>query len=92
VISLFHVAGVLDATSWYSLFSIIFLPINSVINPIIYDSVTRDFICKLCRLAKISLCARAIVGAVKLLGTTISDELDRLFLSKTASKKVTKHP
>ncbi|KAL5259990.1 hypothetical protein ACHWQZ_G010191 [Mnemiopsis leidyi] len=33
-----HTIGVLDATEWYALFSIVVLPINSVINPILYDT------------------------------------------------------
>ena len=38
VISALHSIEVLDATPWYSIFSIILLPINSVINPLIYDN------------------------------------------------------
>ena len=34
-----HSIGTLDATPWYSLFSMIILPINSVINPFLYDDV-----------------------------------------------------
>ena len=33
-----HTLDVVDASSWYSLFSIIALPINSVINPLLYDN------------------------------------------------------
>ena len=33
-----HFADVIDASSWYPIFSIIILPINSVINPLLYDS------------------------------------------------------
>ena len=33
-----HTLGIIDATPWYALFSIIILPINSVINPLLYDS------------------------------------------------------
>jgi hypothetical protein len=33
-----HTLGVIDASSWYALFSIVVLPINSVINPILYDN------------------------------------------------------
>ena len=32
-----HVLDVIDATPWYSVFSILVLPINSVVNPILYD-------------------------------------------------------
>ena len=37
VICILHSIRVLDATPWYSVFSIIILPTNSVINPLIYD-------------------------------------------------------
>ena len=41
VICVLHSIEILDATPWYSLFSMIILPINSVINPFLYDdSVT----------------------------------------------------
>ncbi|KAL5259645.1 hypothetical protein ACHWQZ_G009930 [Mnemiopsis leidyi] len=40
-----HYFEVLDATKWYSLFSIVILPLNSVINPLLYDnSGLLDFI------------------------------------------------
>ena len=42
VICVLHYLEVLDATPWYSLFSVIILPINSVINPLLYN----DFIMK----------------------------------------------
>ena len=42
VICILHYLEVLDATPWYSLFSVIILPINSVINPLLYN----DFIMK----------------------------------------------
>ena len=38
VICVLHSLEVLDATPWYSLFSVVILPINSVINPLIYDN------------------------------------------------------
>ena len=34
-----HSLELLDATPWYSLFSIVILPINSVINPFLYDAI-----------------------------------------------------
>ena len=39
VVALLHLFSAINATSWYSLFSIIILPINSVINPLIYDHI-----------------------------------------------------
>jgi len=41
---LLHFAGVFDATQYYGFFSIIVLPLNSVINPIIYDGVFVNII------------------------------------------------
>lgn len=39
-----HFGELMDATPWYPLFSIILLPVNSVINPILYnDLVLRIF-------------------------------------------------
>ena len=37
VVSGLHTFYVIDASPWYSLFSIVILPINSVINPLLYD-------------------------------------------------------
>ena len=39
IVCAFHFLEVLDAISWYSLFSIIILPINSVINPLLYNEM-----------------------------------------------------
>jgi hypothetical protein len=41
-ICILHSAEVVDATPWYSLFSIIILPINSVINPLIYEDYVAN--------------------------------------------------
>ena len=38
VVCTLHFLGVVDATHWYSLFSVVILPINSVINPIFYST------------------------------------------------------
>jgi hypothetical protein len=37
VISALHYYLIVDASSWYATFSILILPINSVINPVLYD-------------------------------------------------------
>ena len=42
-----HYFGVLDATAQYGLFSIIILPINSVINPFLYSEVMSDVMNKI---------------------------------------------
>ena len=38
VVAFLHLGEVIDATSWYPYFSILILPINSVINPFLYES------------------------------------------------------
>ena len=43
IISLLHTIGVLDASPWYAVLSILILPINSVINPLIYDDTIKTF-------------------------------------------------
>ena len=39
-----HYLDLLDATAWYSLFSILVLPINSIVNPLIYDTSLRRLV------------------------------------------------
>ena len=42
VVCILHTTEVLDATAWYSLFSIVILPINAVINPILYNDAVSS--------------------------------------------------
>ena len=44
LICILHSVEVIDATPWYSLFSMVVLPINSVINPLLYDDVVTKTI------------------------------------------------
>ena len=53
VICCLHSLSVMDATPWYSLFSIVILPINSVINPLLYDSTLSQYI------------SRPLIGALR---------------------------
>ena len=46
IICSLHTLEVLDATPWYALFSIVILPINSVINPLLYDGTITNTISK----------------------------------------------
>ena len=41
---IFHSLELIDATSWYSIFSMVILPINSVINPFLYDGTITNAI------------------------------------------------
>ena len=44
IASFLHSGGVIDATPYYSLISIVFLPINSVINPLFYNDLVNVLI------------------------------------------------
>ena len=45
IICLLHTLGVINASPWYALLSILILPVNSVINPLLYDdTIGRIFI------------------------------------------------
>jgi hypothetical protein len=44
IICTLHSLEVLNATPWYSIFSMVILPINSVINPLIYDDTVTNLI------------------------------------------------
>ena len=41
-----HNLWIIDATDWYVSFGMIVLPINSVINPLLYDKTILEFICR----------------------------------------------
>ena len=74
-----HSLEVVDATPWYSIFSMIILPINSVINPLLYDGAITNasafFFCSLS--ARIS--ESAIGNYLTTLATTGSSQcLNRL--------------
>ena len=43
-ISGIHILGVINASSWYTSFAMTVLPLNSVINPLIYDKTIGEFI------------------------------------------------
>ena len=43
IISSLHNLEWIDATNWYATFAMIVLPINSVINPLLYDNTIKDF-------------------------------------------------
>ena len=44
IISGLHNLGVFDATKWYVTYAMIALPLNSVINPLIYDKTLAEFL------------------------------------------------
>ena len=45
IISAVHSLEIVDTTSWYSLLSLVILPINSVINPFLYDDTITAPLC-----------------------------------------------
>ena len=76
VICCLHSLSVLDATPWYSLFSIVILPINSVINPLLYDSTLSQYI------------SRPLIGArstVKNFVTSFRVQTDQTIITDTLS-------
>ena len=40
VVCFLHFGNIIDATSWYPIFSVVLIPINSVINPLLYGAET----------------------------------------------------
>ena len=44
IICFFHTIGQIDASPWYALLSILILPVNSVINPLLYDGTVERII------------------------------------------------
>ena len=47
VVCFLHFCAVIDASPWYPIFSIFILPINSVINPLLYDDSVIQFCSKM---------------------------------------------
>ena len=46
LICVLHNLKAIDATDWYANFTMVALPINSVINPLLYDNTLIDFVTK----------------------------------------------
>ena len=44
IVAMLHLGEVIDASLWYPYFSIIILPINSVINPILYEPLILNYL------------------------------------------------
>ena len=53
IICFLHTIGLIDASPWYALLSILILPINSVINPVLYDDTMGRIIRRICRTIQI---------------------------------------
>ena len=50
LVSILHNLGKIDASSWYVFFTMVLLPFNSVINPLIYENSIKNFIQRMCLL------------------------------------------
>jgi hypothetical protein len=64
IICALHNAGSIDATNWYVNLALIVLPVNSVINPLIFDNVLRELTVKSCFLTKISTRASTVSAVI----------------------------
>ena len=49
IICFLHTIGQIDGSPWYALLSILILPVNSVINPLLYDDTMGRIIKRICR-------------------------------------------
>ena len=70
IVCLLHYTGVMNATPWYALFSIVFIPLNSVINPLLYD--TAGFIDFLQKLRLRSVAANGVSAGTDLTTTELN--------------------
>ena len=57
IICLLHTKEVVDASPWYALLSILILPMNSVINPLLYDDKIGRVLGKMIRWTRTETCA-----------------------------------
>ena len=56
IISALHNLEIIDATYWYVTFAMIVLPLNSVLNPLIYDNTIKDSVRNLIQGRLMCLC------------------------------------
>ena len=62
IISSLHNFQFIDATKWYTYFAMIILPINSVINPLLYDNTITSFFTSLIQRSGDIICNSALVS------------------------------
>ena len=62
VVCFLHYSERIDARPWYTNFSIIILPINSLVNPLLYNSTIKDFTLNLYK--RVSSVVQLKIGAV----------------------------
>ena len=61
IICFLHTIGQIDASPWYALLSILILPVNSVINPLLYDDTVERIIERIFRWIRREVDRREIV-------------------------------
>ena len=80
VICMLHSLEVINATPWYSIFSMVILPINSVINPFLYDDtvtkVIKDSLRNLTTKARNSTVSQKIRRITNLTSDELRTELE----------------
>ena len=77
IISGMHNLGVFDATKWYVTYAMIALPLNSVINPLIYDKTLTELLGR--KLGDVKLLIRhstsAVVSSITRFISTITEDI-----------------
>jgi hypothetical protein len=61
IICFLHNLGSFDATYWYGTFAMIVLPINSVINPVLYDNIIKEYVDRIVREASVVIAGSRII-------------------------------
>ena len=74
LICMLHFFEVMNASSHYGLFSIIILPINSLINPFLYSEIMWEFVRKMC--TAFSSLLRCVIGGDKNVNQVHREEIE----------------
>ena len=77
VISALHNLAYIDASKWYATFAMIVLPLNSVINPLVYDKALADFVGRNVDRVKDSANFLASSAVSKIIGLFRTDDNDQ---------------
>ncbi|XP_063687747.1 uncharacterized protein LOC134821010 [Bolinopsis microptera] len=85
IICILHSLEVLDATPWYSLFSMLILPINSVINPFLYDDIVTSFFINSMRRFTARMLDSTIVQSIR--DRFMSDQVETIELEEVRTQR-----
>ena len=66
IICFLHTIGQIDASPWYALLSILILPINSVINPLLYDDTLGRILTRVFRLIRTEVDRREFAQRIRI--------------------------